>query len=61
MATYANGKWSNLNLATNQRRTGNNPYTKAEYVNQFPDKGAGEWEQYWPVSNGGGNFITNGW
>ena len=34
MATYANGKWSNLNLATNQRRTGNNPYTKAEYVNR---------------------------
>ena len=59
MATYVNGEWSNLNLATNQRRTGNNPYTKADYLNEFPDKEAGEWEQYWPVSNGGGNFITN--
>ena len=59
MATYANGEWSNLNLATNQRRTGNNPFTKADYISDFPDKEAGEWEQYWPVSNGGGNFITN--
>ena len=60
MASYLNGKWSNLNLATNQRRTGNNPYLKGEFTSQFPDKSASDWEQFWPVSSGAGNFITNG-
>ena len=59
MATYADGKWTNYNLATDQRRTGNNPYTTQDFVSDFPDKSAGDWETYWPVSNGGGNFITN--
>ena len=59
MATYQNGSWQGFGLATDQRRTDNNPYNKSEYVNDFPNKGADDWLQFWPGSNGGFNFITN--
>ena len=59
MAKYANGSWTKFNLNTNQRRTGNNPWLKSEFVSQFPDKSANDWLNVFPVSNGGFNFITN--
>ena len=36
MATYVNGQWQALNVDTNFRHTGNNPYTANDYVNIFP-------------------------
>ena len=36
MATYVNGQWQALNVNTNFRHTGNNPYTANDYVNIFP-------------------------
>ena len=35
MATYQNGSWKGFGLATDQRRTGNNPYNKSEFVNRI--------------------------
>jgi hypothetical protein len=59
MATYSGGSWTSLSLATNQRRPGNNPWTKEEFATEFPEKSADDWLDYFPVSSGGFNFITN--
>ena len=59
MATYQNGSWKGFGLATDQRRTGNNPYNKGDFVQDFPDKVADDWKQYWPDATDGRHFITN--
>jgi hypothetical protein len=59
MAKYANGSWTKFNLDTNQRRTGNNPWLKSEFVSQFPDKSADDFLSVFPAASGGFNFITN--
>ena len=60
MATYSGGKWNNYNLATDQRRTGNNAYTVNDFVNDFPNRNADSWKDQWPVATGRNDFITNG-
>ena len=59
MATYQNGSWKGFGLATDQRRTGNNPYGKNDFVSDFPNKSANDWLQFFPATAGGFNFITN--
>ena len=36
MATYVNGQWEGLNVDTNFRHSGNNPYTANDYATIFP-------------------------
>ena len=48
MASYSNGVWTALNLATDQRRTDNNPYSGSEFVSQFPDKTAADFASTYP-------------
>ena len=60
MATYSGGKWNNYNLATNQRRTGNNAYTVNDFKSAFPNRNADSWKDQWPVASGRNDFITNG-
>ena len=59
MATYQNGSWKGFGLATDQRRTGYNPHTKNDFVQDFPNKVANDWKQYWPDATDGRHFITN--
>ena len=59
MATYKNGSWKGFGLATDQRRTDSNPYGRGDFVKDFPNRNASDWEEFFPTSNGGFNFITN--